>query len=448
MEKNQKKNDYKTTSPQYYNEIFCDPKDLDRIFSLDTRTKVSNDGGSIFKNLGNKARHVDDHAFWINPDNPDHYLIGGDGGIYETFDNAKTWLFKDNLPVTQFYRVSVDNAEPFYWVYGGTQDNNSMGVPSQTINNEGIMNSDWVKTLGGDGYETQVDPTNPNIVYSQYQYGGLVRYDKLSGEYISIKPQQRKDEQPLRWNWDSPLILSPHSPTKLYFAANKLFKSDDRGNSWVQVSGDLTRQVDRNKLEVMGKVWSVDAVAKNASTSFYGNIVSLSESPLEEGLIYVGTDDGLIQVTEDGGLNWRKVESFPRVPEMTYVSCLYASLHNANTVYATFDNHKRSDFKPYVLVSEDRGNSWRSIGGDLKEPHVAYSIIQDHIKPELLFVGTEYGVFFTINEGKKWIQLKGDVPTIAVKDIDIQRRENDLVLGTFGRGFYVLDNYIPLRGYR
>jgi photosystem II stability/assembly factor-like uncharacterized protein len=440
-----KTNDYKTTSAQYYNEIFCDPKDLDRIFSLDTRTKVSNDGGSTFKNLGNKARHVDDHAFWINPNNPDHYLIGGDGGIYETFDNAKTWLFKDNLPVTQFYRVSVDNAEPFYWVYGGTQDNNSMGVPSQTINNKGIMNSDWVKTLGGDGYETQVDPTNPNIVYSQYQYGGLVRYDKLSGEFISIKPQQRKDEQPLRWNWDSPLILSLHSPTRLYFAANKLFKTDDRGYSWIQVSGDLTRQVDRNKLEVMGKVWSVDAVAKNASTSFYGNIVSLSESPLVEGLIYVGTDDGLVQVTEDGGQNWRRIESFPNVPEMTYVSCLYASLHDAKTVYATFDNHKRSDFKPYVLVSKDRGESWQSITGDLKEPHVVYSIIQDHIKSGLLFVGTEYGIFFTINEGKKWIQLKGDLPTIAVKDVDIQRRENDLVLGTFGRGFYVLDNYSPLR---
>lgn len=440
-----KTNDYKTRSAQYYNEIFCDPKDLEKIYSLDSRTKVSTDGGNTFESLGNKARHVDDHALWINPDNPDHYLIGGDGGIYETFDNAKTWLFKNNLPVTQFYRVSVDNTEPFYWIYGGTQDNNSMGTPSQTINTEGIMNSDWVKTLGGDGYETQVDPTNPNIVYSQYQYGGLVRYDKQSGEYISIKPQEGKDENPLRWNWDSPLILSPHSPTRLYFAANKLFKTDDRGNSWVEVSGDLTRQIDRNKLEVMGKVWSVDAVAKNASTSFYGNIVSLSESPLLEGLIYVGTDDGLIQVTEDGGQNWRKIESFPGIPEMTYVSCLYTSLHDANTVYATFDNHKRADFKPYILVSKDRGKSWQSIAGDLDEPNVAYSIIQDHVIPGLLFVGTEYGVFFTINEGKTWIQLKGDVPTIAVKDIDIQRRENDLVLGTFGRGFYVLDNFTPLR---
>ncbi|NNL21670.1 MAG: glycosyl hydrolase, partial [Ignavibacteriaceae bacterium] len=329
--------------------------------------------------------------------------------------------------------------------YGGTQDNNSMGVPSQTINNEGIMNSDWVKTLGGDGYEAAIDPKDPNIVYTQYQYGGLARYDKKSGEVISIKPQEKKGEEPYRWNWDTPLIISPHKHTRLYFAANKLFKSEDRGNSWETISPDLTRQIDRNKLEIMGKVWSVDAVAKNASTSIYGNIVSLSESPLVEGLIYIGTDDGLVQVTEDGGANWRKVETFPGVPELTYVSCLYASLHDENTVYATFDNHKQSDFKPYVLVSRDRGKSWTSITGDMEEPQVIYSIIQDHEKAELLFIGTEYGVFFTMNGGQKWIQLKGGVPTIAVRDVDIQRRESDLVLGTFGRGFYLLDNYTPLR---
>ncbi|NNG25994.1 MAG: glycosyl hydrolase, partial [Ignavibacteriaceae bacterium] len=441
-----KTNDYKTVSAQYYNEIFCDPKDINKIYSLDTRTKVSIDGGNTFNNLGNKARHVDDHALWINPENTDHFLIGGDGGIYETVDDAKTWLFKSNLPITQFYRVSVDNSEPFYWIYGGTQDNNSMGVPSQTINNEGIVNADWIPTLGGDGYEAVIDPLDPNIVYTQYQYGGLARYDKKSGEVISIKPQEGSGEEPYRWNWDSPIILSPHSHTRLYFAANKLFRSEDRGNSWIAISDDLTRQIDRNKLEVMGKVWSVDAVAKNASTSFYGNIVSLTESALVEGLIYIGTDDGLIQVTEDGGTNWKKIENFPSVPGTTYVSCLYASLHDPNTVYATFDNHKRGDFKPYILKSKDRGNTWQSISGDLEEPFVIYSIIQDHINPELLFAGTEYGVFFTINGGTKWIQLKGNLPTIAVRDIDIQRRENDLVLGTFGRGFYVLDNYSPLRG--
>jgi photosystem II stability/assembly factor-like uncharacterized protein len=440
----EKMSSYKSSSPQYYSEIWCDPVDVNKVYIMDTRSVISTDGGKNFSRISLEARHVDDHAFWINPENTDHYLIGGDGGIYETFDGGQKFHFKDNLPITQFYRISVDNYEPFYRVMGGTQDNNSMIVPSQTINREGIVNADFIPLVGGDGYEALTDPENPNIIYCQWQYGGLTRYDMQSGEKMSIKPQERKDEEPYRWNWDTPLIISPHA-NRLYAAANKVFRSDDRGNTWQVISDDLTRQVDRNKLPVMDKVWSVDAVAKNASTSFYGNIVSLTESPLVEGLIYVGTDDGLIQVTENGGTSWKKTESFPGIPDMTYVSCLFASLHDANTVYATFDNHKRADFKPYVLVSNDRGRSWKSITGDLKEPHVVYTINQDHINPDLLFVGTEYGVFFTINGGKNWIQLKGDLPTQAVRDLDIQRRENDLAIATFGRGFYILDNYSPLR---
>ncbi|MGB5531334.1 MAG: glycosyl hydrolase [Ignavibacteriaceae bacterium] len=439
-----KMNEVVSSSAQYYSEIFCDPVDVNKVYILDTFSQVTTDGGKTFTRISTKGRHVDDHAFWINPNNPDHYLIGGDGGIYETFDAGSNFHFKDNLPITQFYRISVDDFEPFYRVMGGTQDNNSMIVPSQTINEEGIVNADYIPLVGGDGYEAVTDPENPNIIYCEWQYGGLTRHDLQSGETISIKPQEGKDDAPYRWNWDTPLIISPHS-NRLYVAANKVFRSDDKGNTWEVISPDLSRQVDRNKLPIMDKVWSVDAVSKNASTSFYGNIVSLTESPLVEGLIYAGTDDGLIQVTEDGGQNWRKIESFPGVPEMTYVSCLYASRFDANTVYATFDNHKRADFKPYVLVSKDKGNSWQSITGDLKESHVVYSIAQDHIKPDLLFIGTEYGVFFTINGGKKWIQLKGSLPTQAVRDLDIQERESDLALATFGRGFYVLDNYSPLR---
>ncbi len=440
----EKMSDYKNVSAQYYSETFCDPVDVNKVYLLDTFSSITTDGGKTFTRISTKGRHVDDHAFWINPNNANHFLIGGDGGIYETFDGAQTFHFKDNLPITQFYRVSVDNYEPFYRVMGGTQDNNSMIVPSQTINEEGIVNADYIPLVGGDGYEALTDPENPDIIYCQWQYGGLTRYDMKSGESLSIKPQEGKDEDPYRWNWDTPLIISPHA-NRLYAAANKVFRSDDRGNTWKVISDDLTRQVDRNKLPIMDKVWSVDAVAKNASTSFYGNIVSLSESPLVEGLIYAGTDDGLIQVTENGGESWRKIESFPGIPEMTYVSCLFASLHDANTVYATFDNHKRADFKPYILVSNDRGKSWKSITGDLKEPQVVYSIAQDHIKPDLLFIGTEYGVFFTLNGGKNWIQLKGDLPTQAVRDLDIQKRENDLVIATFGRGFYILDNYTAFR---
>lgn len=440
----EKQSNLTTVSPQYYNRIFCDPKDENRVFSMDTYTKVTEDGGKTWKNLGNKHRHVDDHAFWIDPKDTRHLRIGGDGGVYETWDNGENWQFKSNLPVTQFYRVHVDNELPFYNVYGGTQDNASMFGPSRTLSSFGIMNDDWTETHGGDGFETQVDPLDPNIVYAQAQYGDLARYDRKSGQEIPIQPQPPSGEA-YRWNWDSPLLISPHKNTRLYFAANKLFRTDDRGDTWTVISPDLTRQLDRNSLPVMGKIQSIDAVAKNASTSYYGNIVSLTESPKVEGLIYVGTDDGLVQVTEDGGQHWRKIDRFPGIPDFTYVSCLLASQHDPNTVYALFDNHKNADFKPYVLKSTDRGKSWSSITANLPERGSANAIAEDPVKPELLFVGTEFGIYTTLNGGKRWVQLKGGLPTIAIKDIAIQQRENDLVVATFGRGYYILDDYSPLR---
>lgn len=437
--------DYANASAQYYSELVCDPKNVDRVYSLDTYLKVTDDGGKTFTNLGEKSKHIDNHAIWVDPDNTDHYLVGSDGGIYESFDRGVNWDFKENLPVTQFYRVAVDNSRPFYYVYGGTQDNFSLGGPSRTISASGIVNADWFVTTSGDGFFSRIDPENPNIVYSESQYGVLVRYDRKTGEQVGIQPKEGKGEPPLRWNWDSPLIISPHAASRLYFAANKIFRSDDRGNSWKAISGDLTRQLDRNKLPVMDRIWSMDAVAKNASTSLFGNIVALSESPKKENLLYAGTDDGLIQVTEDGGTHWRKIEKFPGVPEMTYVSRIEASQHDANTVYAAFDNHKNSDFTPYILKSVDAGRSWTSIKGNLPENGVVYAIAEDHVNPNLLFAGTEFGVYFTNDGGARWIQLKGDLPTIAVKDIAIQKRENDLVLATFGRGFSILDDYTPLR---
>jgi photosystem II stability/assembly factor-like uncharacterized protein len=440
-----KMSDYVSGSPQYYNELVADPKDADRVYSMDTFLNVSLDGGKTFKRVGEKKKHVDNHAMWIDPDNTDHFVVGCDGGVYESFDRGKTYRYFENLPITQFYRVSVDNSKPFYYVYGGTQDNNSMGGPSRTLHSSGISNEDWFITVGGDGYETAIDPTNPNIVYSQWQYGGLVRYDRVSGEAVDIQPQEEPGEAAHRWNWDSPLIISPHSPSRLYYACQRLYRSDDRGDSWTAVSPDLSRQIDPNTLPVFGSIQSIDAVAKNMSTSNYGNIVSLSESPLVEGLIYVGTDDGLFQVTEDGGANWRAVDQISGVPKMTYVSRLEASQHDEGTVYATFNNKKQGDFKPYVFVSRDRGRTWSSITGDLPEREIVYSLMQDHVNPKLLFVGTEFGLYFTVDEGAHWIRLKGGLPTIQVRDIDIQRSENDLVLGTFGRGFYILDNYTPLR---
>jgi photosystem II stability/assembly factor-like uncharacterized protein len=442
----ERRSDYIATSPQYYQEIVADPKDPDRVYSLDTWMHVTEDGGKSWNRMPSKTKHVDDHALWIDPENTDYLLVGCDGGVYETYDRGRSWHFKANLPITQFYRVTADNDEPFYNVYGGTQDNATLGGPAQTKSVNGITNRDWFVTVFGDGFKTQVDPTNPDLIYSQWQYGELVRFDRKSGERVHIQPQPEPGDEPLRWNWNSPLIISPHDPSRLYFAAQRVFRSDDRGDSWTPVSGDLTRDLDRNQLPVMGRVWSVDAVSKNASTSPYGNVVSLDESPLVEGLLYAGTDDGLIQVTEDGGETWREIDTVEGVPERTYVSALIASHHEPDRVYAAFDNHKRGDFAPYLLVSEDRGQSWSSLSSALPERGSVYSLAEDPEDPSLLFAGTEFGVFASIDRGEHWVQLKGGIPIIAVRDLDIQAREVDLVVGTFGRGIYILDDYTPLRG--
>ncbi len=441
----ERKNEF-DVGAMYYARVVCDPKNVDRIFVMNVDLRESLDGGKTLHKVSEVNHHGDNHAIWIDPDDTKHWLLGSDGGMYETWDDAKSWEFKANLPTVQFYDVAVDNALPFYNVCGGTQDNFSWCGPSRTRNINGIMNSNWFVTTGGDGFRSVVDPVDPNTIYSESQYGVLVRYDKPTGQELTLQPLEGKGEPPLRWNWDSPVIISPHSHTRLYFAANKLFRSDDRGDTWKAISGDLTRRIDRNKLPVMGKVWEPDAVAKNASTSFYGNIVALAESPKKEGLIYVGTDDGLIQVTSDGGQSWTKYETFAGVPEMTYVSRLAASQHDVNTVYAAFDNHKNEDFKPYLLKSTDAGKTWASIAGNLPENGPVLAFAEDPVNAKLLFAGTEFGAFFTVDGGAHWVQLKGGLPTIAVRDMVMQAREGDLVIATFGRGFYVLDDVSVLRG--
>ena len=436
---------HRTTSPQYYNELVVDPNDVDRVYSLDTFLQVSNDGGKNWERLGIEHRHVDDHALWIDPQNSAHLMVGGDGGIYESYDFGKTWAHAENLPLTQFYRIAADNEAPFYNVCGGTQDNNSLCAPVRTTTEEGIISSDWTIVIGGDGYEPQIDPTDPNIIYAQYQYGGLARYDRTTKERVFIAPQPGPDENAYRFNWNAPLLISPHNPKRLYFGAEKLFRSDDRGDSWTAVSPDLSQGIDRNRLKVMGRVWGVDTVAKNDSTSYYGSLIALTESPRQEGLLYVGTDDGLIHVTDNGGKTWTKISSLPGVPALSYIEDLAASSHDATTVYVVVDNHKRGDFKPYVLKSVDRGKSWVSIAGNLPARGPVHTIVEDHVDPDLLFVGTEFGLFFTQDGGKAWQPLKGGFPTISVRDLEIQTRESDLVVGTFGRGIYVLDDYSPLR---
>ncbi len=434
------------TAGNYYQEIFADPHDADQLFIMDTYLKWSKDGGKTVSNVGEKNKHVDNHVIWIDPETSTHWLVGCDGGLYETWDNGANWHYKDNLPLTQFYRVAVDNALPFYNIYGGTQDNNTLGGPSQNASANGIPNSDWFITVGGDGFKSQVDPNNPDIVYSQWQYGGLIRYDRKTGEIVDIRPVPTAGEAAPRFNWDAPLLISHHDPKRLYFASNYLYRSDDRGNSWRTISPDLSRNMDRNKLAIMGKVWSMDAVAKNQSTSIYGNITFASESELDPNLITVGTDDGLIQITRDGGKTWEKQQKFP-APDMSLVSAVLHSQHKTNTLYASWDNHRKGDFKPYVARSSDGGKTWTSIVSNLPAGGAVNAIAEDHVNPSLLFVGTEYGFFASANGGKNWTKVMGGLPPISIKDIAIQERENDLVLATFGRGFAVLDNYSLLRDF-
>ena len=443
----EKRNEYLSsgTGPHYYQELFASPHAFDRVYQMDVHLHVTHDGGETFERLAHSSKHVDHHAMAFDPDDPDYLLVGTDGGVYESFDVGKTWRYTANLPLTQFYKVAVDYDEPFYNVYGGTQDNNTQGGPSRTVNNNGIRNADWFVTLFGDGHQPAVNPDNPDIVYSQWQQGNLVRYDRKTGETVYIKPQPAANEPPDRYNWDSPILISPHDSATLYFGTQRVWQSEDHGDTWTAISGDLTRDEERVRQPVMGRTWSYDSSWDLYAMSQFNTITSLSESPLVPGLLYAGTDDGLIQVSENGGQSWRRIDSLPRVPERFFVNDIKADLHDPDTVYVVVDDHKSGDFSPYVLKSENRGRSWRSIAGNLPQRHILWRLVQDHVKPELLFLGSEFGLFFSIDGGGAWTKLEGGTPNIPYRDLVIQTRENDLVGATFGRGFYILDDYTPLR---
>ena len=436
------------TGPHYYQEIFTSPHEFDRIYLMDEFLQVSTDGGKSFSEVNWDYRHGDSHALAFKLSDPDYIMVGDDGGIYESFDRAGNWHYFENLPVTQFYKVAVDDAEPFYNIYGGTQDNGSLGGPSRTDNIHGVQTQDWRMILGWDGQQPATEPGNPDIVYAERQQGMLSRIDMSTGEVVDIQPQPGADEDFERFNWDAPILVSPHNPTRLYFASHRLWRSDNRGDEWRTVSGDLTRSEDRMNMPIMGRQQSWDAGWDIASMSTYNTITSISESPLLEGLLYAGTDDGLMQISEDGGESWRSVQvgSMRGVAATAFVNDIKADLHDADTVYVVLDNHKFGDFAPYVLKSENRGRSWSSIRSDLPDRTLVWRIVQDHVDPNLLFAGTEFGIFFSPNAGANWVKLAGGVPMISFRDLAIQKRENDLVGASFGRGFFILDDYSSLRG--
>ncbi|MDE2835237.1 MAG: glycosyl hydrolase [Bacteroidota bacterium] len=434
------------TGPHYYQELYASPHVEGRLYLMDWRVQVSDDHGRTFTRMSERDKHSDNHAIAFRMDDPDYILMGTDGGLFETYDDTRTWRFITNLPVTQYYKVAVDDSEPFYRVFGGTQDNGSHGGPSRTDNVHGIRNADWFKTLGADGHQSATEPGNPDIIYAEAQQGRLARIDLITGEQVMIQPQAGPGEKFERYNWDAPIVVSPHRPTTIYFGSYRVWKSTDRGDSWEAISPDLTRDEERLALPIMGRTQSYDNPWDFNAMSVYNTITSLAESPMVPGLIYAGTDDGLIQVTDDDGASWHRLEvgDIPGIPATAFVNNLYADLHDSDVVYAALDNHKFGDLSPYLIKSSDRGRSWTSIVGNLPDRTLIWRIVQDHVNADLLFTATEFGVYFTTDGGGAWIKVNSDA-NISFRDITIQKRENDVVAASFGRGFFILDDYTSLR---
>ena len=433
------------TGPHYYQELYASTHEFDRLYLMNVRVLTSGDGGKTFSQLPERNKHSDNHAIVFKKEDPNYIMLGTDAGIYESFDSAKTWRYIKNLPLTQFYKVAVNNAEPFYHMFGGTQDNGSAGGPSATDEREGIANKHWYKTLFADGHQSATDPVYNDIIYAETQQGGLHRVDLTTGEQVSVQPQARAGEPHERFNWDAPILVSPHNPARLYFASYRVWKSESRGDDWEPISGDLTRNEERITLPIMGRQQSWDNAWDVGAMSNYNTITSLSESPIQEGLLYAGTDDGFIQVSENGGDSWRAIPvTILGLPARSFVNDIKADLYDVNTVYVALDNHKEGDFNPYLYKSTDKGLTWKSISNNIPKRTLVWRMVQDNVKKNLLFAATEYGVYTSLNGGDSWQKLPG-TPTISFRDITIQKRENDLVAASFGRGFFVLDDYSALR---
>ncbi len=429
--------------PMYYSTIRIDPQNDQRIWVMGSRMFYSEDGGKTFVDDRVTMIHGDFHAMWINPDNSNHMLLGSDGGIHYSYDRGLTWDFVNTLALGQFYEVGYDMDTP-YNIYGGLQDNGSWGGPVRTRYQQGITNEDWFRVGGGDGFYTQIDPNDPTTVYVESQNGNLRRLDLESLETKSIRPEPEDGEDRYRFDWNSPVLLSPHDATTIYYGGNRLFTSKNRGDVWTR-SVDLTKNMDRDEMPIMGVMPSDETLSRNDGISSYGQIITISESPLQAGLLYVGTDDGNLQVSRDGGESWTNVfKGLTGVPDPTYVSRVVASRYAEGRVYATLDGHRNDDFGTYVFVSDDHGKSWRRITSGIPEGHTM-NVIREHPRNEnLLVLGGELGAYVSFDRGAMWHELTGPLPRVPVDDITIHPRENDLILATHGRSIWVLDDMTPL----
>lgn len=434
------------TGPHYYQEIEASPVEPDVVIQMDVFMQVTYDGGATFDNLETgRDKHSDNHALWIDPANPRHMLAGSDAGLYETFDRGSTWRHFPNLPISQFYKVAVSNREPFYDVLVGAQDLGTLLGPARTRTAEGVRNEDWLVPLGADGYGVDFDPVDPDVMYMMTQQGDLHRADRRLGEIVPIRPHPAPGEPAERWNWDAPLAISPHDPARIYYGSQRVWASDDRGDRWTAISGDLTTGTDRYTLPFMGRVWELDALHDNGAMSKYATLTTLDESPVAAGTLWAGSDDGLIHVTTDGGTDWRRAADLPGVPERSFINKVVAGEHGAATAFALADAHKVGDYTPYLFRTDDGGRSWRSIRGDLPDGEIPWALQQDHVEPGLLVLAGETGLWFTVNGGTNWHRLDAGAPTIAFRDVQLQRRDDDIVGATFGRGVWILDDYAPLR---
>ena len=432
--------------PMYYSHIFIDPTNEDRVYTLATESHVSADGGRTFTQIAlaptyDVGVHADHHTLWIDPNDPEHLYLGGDAGMHESYDGGITFRRMNNFPIAQFYAIAVDMRDP-YWVYGGLQDNHSFFGPSETRRWAGIVNDDWMQSGFGDGMYWQADPRDARWAYGSSNGGSYFRYDTKTGDMLDISPPEPVDEE-YRFDWTSPMMLSQHDPDVLYVAGNRLFISPDRGSSWTRTE-DLSRQIDRDTLEIMGVRGSDITISRNDGTSSFGEAVTLDESPLDPKVLWLGFDDGNLQVSRDGGATWTEVSrNVDGIADGTYVSRITASFRAPGTAYATFDAHRDGDFRPYVYRTEDFGATWTPLHGTLPDMGVANVIVEHPDNPSTLFLGTEHAVFASTDAGASWAKMQ-NLPTTHYDDMLIHPRERDLVLGTHGQGIWILDDTRPI----